>query len=97
MLQDICSNLIATLGSGHICLLGSADIPAEKVFLACAVSEDVVKGQGVQAGKLVGIVAKEVGGGGGGRPTLATAGGKIPGKLDDALSGVPAAVKALMS
>ena len=97
MLQDICSNLIATLGSGHICLLGSADIPAEKVFLACAVSEDVVKGQGVQAGKLVGIVAKEVGGGGGGRPTLATAGGKLPGKLDDALSGVPAAVKALMS
>jgi alanyl-tRNA synthetase len=41
--------------------------------------------QGVHAGKLVGEVAKLVGGGGGGRPNMAQAGGKDPAKLAEAL------------
>jgi alanyl-tRNA synthetase len=55
-----------------------------KVQLIAAVTEDLVK-KGLHAGKLVGQLAKEVGGGGGGKPTMAQAGGKDPAKLADAL------------
>ena len=41
--------------------------------------------KGVHAGKLVGEVAKMVGGGGGGKPTMAQAGGREPAKLQGAL------------
>jgi alanyl-tRNA synthetase len=52
--------------------------------------------RGVQAGKLVGALAKRVGGGGGGRPTLATAGGKNPDGLGDALAAATNEVRALL-
>jgi alanyl-tRNA synthetase len=55
-----------------------------KVQLIAAVTEDLVK-KGLHAGKLVGQVAKVVGGGGGGKPTMAQAGGKEPDKLGAAL------------
>src|SRR5207245_5565413 len=56
----------------------------QKVQLLAAVTEDLVK-KGLHAGKLVGQVAKVVGGGGGGKPTMAQAGGKEPAKLGEAL------------
>ncbi len=56
----------------------------DKVGLLAAATDDLVK-KGVHAGKLVGEVAKLVGGGGGGRPNMAQAGGKEPGKLSEAL------------
>jgi alanyl-tRNA synthetase len=55
-----------------------------KVQLIAAATDDLVK-KGVHAGKLVGQLAKVVGGGGGGKPTLAQAGGKDPAKLGEAL------------
>jgi alanyl-tRNA synthetase len=55
-----------------------------KVGLIAAVTDDLVK-KGASAGKLVGQVAKVVGGGGGGKPALAQAGGKQPEKLPEAL------------
>jgi alanyl-tRNA synthetase len=55
-----------------------------KVQLIAAVTDDLVK-KGMHAGKLVGQVAKVVGGGGGGKPTMALAGGKEPAKLAAAL------------
>jgi alanyl-tRNA synthetase len=55
-----------------------------KVQLIAAVTEDLVK-KGIHAGKLVGQIAKVVGGGGGGRPTMAQAGGKEPARLGEAL------------
>jgi alanyl-tRNA synthetase len=55
-----------------------------KVQLIAAVTDDLVK-KGVHAGKLVGQVAKVIGGGGGGKPTMAQAGGKEPAKLPEAL------------
>jgi alanyl-tRNA synthetase len=55
-----------------------------KVQLLAAVTEDLVK-KGLHAGKLVGQVAKVIGGGGGGKPTMAQAGGKEPEKLSAAL------------
>ena len=87
-LQEICSTLVQELGANHVCVFGSVLADEDKVALACGVSDDVIKSRGVQAGKLIGAIAKEVGGGGGGRPNLATAGGKIPAKLNDALAGV---------
>jgi alanyl-tRNA synthetase len=55
-----------------------------KVQLVAAATDDLVK-KGVHAGKLVGEVAKAVGGKGGGKPNLAQAGGKVPEKLGEAM------------
>jgi alanyl-tRNA synthetase len=49
--------------------------------------------QGLHAGNLVKAVAKEVGGGGGGRPTMAQAGGRDPSRITEALSQVPGLVE----
>jgi len=56
-------------------------------LLIAVVTEDLVK-RGIKAGDLVQFVARQVGGGGGGRPTLAQAGGKDPSKLKEALDSV---------
>jgi alanyl-tRNA synthetase len=56
-------------------------------ILIATVTEDLVA-RGLHAGELVKAVAQPLGGGGGGRPTLAQAGGKDAGKLDEALAGV---------
>jgi alanyl-tRNA synthetase len=55
-----------------------------KVGLLAAVTDDLAQ-KGVHGGKLIGQIAKIVGGGGGGKPTMAQAGGKDPAKLPEAL------------
>lgn len=57
----------------------------EKISLVCAVSDNLIKEKGFSAGKLISEVAKQLGGGGGGRPQLATAGAKDISKLESAL------------
>ena len=52
------------------------------------VSDDLIKEKKIMAGKIVGTLAKIVGGGGGGRPHLATAGGKDITKIDEAVNKV---------
>ena len=56
-----------------------------KVLLIAALSKELVE-RGLSAGDWVKAAAKLVGGGGGGRPDLAQAGGKIPEKLPEALA-----------
>jgi alanyl-tRNA synthetase len=56
--------------------------------LIAAVTEDLIK-EGIHAGDLIKFAAEQVGGGGGGRPALAEAGGKDPNKLKDALASIP--------
>jgi alanyl-tRNA synthetase len=56
--------------------------------LVASVTEDLVK-RGLHAGELVKFVAGFLGGSGGGRPTLAQAGGKDASRLDEALASVP--------
>lgn len=56
-----------------------------KVQMICVVSDDLLQAKKLMAGKLVGQIAKIVGGGGGGRPHLATAGGKDVSQIDEAL------------
>jgi len=69
---------------GSVAILLGAEIDG-KVALLAAVSKDLVK-KGVKAGDCVREAAKAVGGGGGGRPDMAEAGGKDPSKIGDALN-----------
>ena len=57
-----------------------------KVLLFAAVTDDLIKGKTLKAGDIVKTIAPIVGGGGGGRPQMAQAGGKNPDKIDDALA-----------
>jgi alanyl-tRNA synthetase len=54
------------------------------VTLVAGISKQL-QDRGISAGKWIGPVAQAVGGGGGGRPDLAQAGGKEPAKLPEAL------------
>jgi len=71
-----------------ITVLGSKDEDEGKVYLMAAVTPDLIKDKGLKAGALVGQLGRLVGGGGGGQPDLATAGGRSPEKLVDALNKV---------
>ncbi|MDJ0730048.1 MAG: alanine--tRNA ligase [Crocosphaera sp.] len=83
-LQTAAERLQQKLGEGAV-ILGS--IPSEgKVSLVAAFSKKVNKEKQLQAGKFIGQIAKICGGGGGGRPNLAQAGGRDPSKLSEALS-----------
>ncbi len=79
-LRAVADSVRERLGSGVICLGSVRD---GKVSLVSAVSKDLTSR--FNAGKLIQEVAQAVGGGGGGRPDLAQAGGKDPSKLDAAL------------
>jgi alanyl-tRNA synthetase len=68
-----------------VVVLGST--AGEKPFLVAVVTDDLVK-RGLNAGELVRTVAKWIGGSGGGKPTLAQAGGKDPGGMAKALAAV---------
>ena len=59
----------------------------DKVLFVAAVTKDLVE-KGIHAGNMVKIAASIAGGGGGGRPDFAQAGGKNPGKIDEALEAV---------
>ncbi len=71
-----------------ITVLGSKDDSEGKVYLMVSVTEDLIKDKGLKAGALVGQLGRLVGGGGGGQPNLATAGGRQPEKLSEALEKV---------
>ena len=64
-----------------------------KASLLAVVTDDLI-GRGVQAGNVVKAIAQVVGGGGGGRPHLAQAGGKFPEKIGEALARVPDIIRA---
>ncbi len=54
----------------------------QKASIVCVVSDDLIKDKKLSAGKIVGALAKIVDGGGGGKPHLATAGGKSVDKIE---------------
>lgn len=80
-LRNMVDQLKAKLGSGII-VLGA--VQEDKVNLVAAVTPDLTV-KGYHAGKLIKEAAARCGGGGGGRPDMAQAGGKEPAKLPEAL------------
>ena len=84
-LRSMADGLRESLGSG-VGVLG-ADIGGKVSFIA-VVTDDLIKGRGLKAGDIVRGVAQLAGGSGGGKPHLAQAGGRDPGKLDEALAQV---------
>ncbi|MFC7441385.1 alanine--tRNA ligase [Laceyella putida] len=89
-LRSMVDDLRQKVGQGVIVLGSNA---GGKVQIVASVSPDYVKA-GLHAGKLVKEVATLCGGGGGGRPDMAQAGGKQPERLPEALSRVAEFVKA---
>ncbi|MFQ5720117.1 MAG: DHHA1 domain-containing protein, partial [Acidobacteriota bacterium] len=67
----------------------------DRVALLVAVGDDAARR--VSAREIVGRIARTCGGGGGGRPTLAEAGGRRPENLDQALAGSEAAVREILA
>jgi alanyl-tRNA synthetase len=93
-LKSAAETLLQKLGEGAVVLGGSPE--PEKVGFVAAFSPAVVK-QGLQAGKIVGVVAKICGGGGGGRPNFAQAGGRDASQLAAALAAAQAQLTAGLS
>jgi alanyl-tRNA synthetase len=91
-LRTLVDNLKGKLGEGVV-VLGSAQ-PEGKVAMIAGVTPGLVKR--IQAGKLVGAVAKMVGGSGGGKPEIAEAGGKDQGQIDAALKATAGIVGELL-
>lgn len=90
-LRNMADDLKQKVGSAVI-LLGSVN--EGKVNLIAAVTKDLID-KGYHAGKLIKEVATRCGGGGGGRPDMAQAGGKDPEKLDSALQFVDEWIKSI--
>ena len=84
MLREMSDWFRDKLGSGVV-VLGT--VTNDKPLVIATVTDDLVK-RGLHAGKLVKEVAQVMGGGGGGKPTMAQAGGKDVAKLDEALAKV---------
>ncbi|MFN5113099.1 MAG: alanine--tRNA ligase [Ignavibacteria bacterium] len=82
-LGDSLRNALKQQGLGLI-----ASVQDEKISLVCIATDDIAKER--SAGQLVGIIAKKLGGGGGGKPHMATAGAKdikgLEALLNDPLS-----------
>jgi alanyl-tRNA synthetase len=82
-LQAAAERLLQKLGEGAVVLGSSPE--TQKVSLVAAFSPGAIA-KGLNAGKFIGGIAKICGGGGGGRPNLAQAGGRDPSKLPEALA-----------
>ncbi len=85
-LRDKLSSCVVTLGA----------LSEGSPILVTMVTPDLVE-RGLNAGNIARDAAKLMGGGGGGRPEMAQAGGRQPGKLNDALAAVPGLVQAALS
>jgi len=69
----------------------------DKINLVCTVSDNLISDKKISAGNIIRDAAKQLGGGGGGRPQLATAGGKDIEKLDAVLSSTSEEINKLLS
>jgi len=81
--KTLAHNIEKDLGEGVI-LFGIVN--EDKIQLMLLVSNTLVSSNGLHAGNIIRDLAKEVGGGGGGQPFFATAGGKNPAGLDSAIA-----------
>ncbi len=92
-LKDLGAELISLMQSG-VGVLGTVIEAAP--YLVCVVSEDVIAKHKIKAGNIVRELGKQLGGGGGGKPQMATAGGKDAGALNKVISSVYDMIGALL-
>jgi len=97
-LQSAAQGLADQLGDGAAVVLGGLPDPSDltKVILVAAFGKAVIA-QGLKAGQFIGGLAARCGGGGGGRPNLAQAGGKDGEALDAALEAARLELRSAMS
>lgn len=88
-LRNLGDELKNKLGEGVVFLASTKD---DKVSLIAMATDEAVK-KGIHAGNIIKSVASIVGGGGGGRPNMAQAGGKFPEKKKEALDAALAELK----
>jgi alanyl-tRNA synthetase len=93
VLLQLTDKLKAKLGDAVI-VLGSAG--ESRVDLVASVAPALVE-RGVRAGEVIKLAAAEVGGGGGGRDTLARAGGRDPAKLPEAIDAARRAIESALT
>jgi len=91
-LRGLSDSLRDRLGSGVVVLASETE---GKVTVVVSVTKDLTSR--VQAGRIVRELAPIVGGGGGGRPDFAEAGGKDPSKIQDLLKAVPDVLQKLLA
>ena len=92
-LRDLGDELKASVGEkGVIVLASEAD---GKVSLMVMVTDGAIAA-GAHAGNLIKAIAPKVGGGGGGRPNMAQAGGKNPAGIADALAEAKAVLETMV-
>ena len=84
-LRNLGDKLKGEIGSGVVLIVSAQD---DKVNMIAMATDDVIA-KGAHAGNLIKAVASIVGGGGGGRPNMAQAGGKNPAGIDELLAKVP--------
>ena len=88
ILKQLGYESLKRMGNKAVTVLGSRDNEAGKVYLVATVTDDLIAEGSLKAGTLVGALARELGGGGGGQANLATAGGRLPEKLTEVLASV---------
>ena len=91
-LRDLGDQLKEKLGEGVVVIASSCD---GKVNLIAMATDEAQKA-GAHAGNLIKAIAGKVGGGGGGRPNMAQAGGKNPAGIPDAIAEVTVALEAMI-
>lgn len=92
---DEMRNLAEDLREKEQAVIVLSSVNGEKVNFVCASPKSAIE-KGVRAGDVVKEVAKIAGGGGGGRPDMATAGGKNPEKASEAMEAVEGILKNLI-
>ena len=92
-LRDLGDQLKEQLGEGVIVLASSCEGKVNLIVMAT----DAAMKQGAHAGNLIKSIAGKVGGGGGGRPNMAQAGGKNPAGIPDAIAEAKTALEAQLS
>lgn len=92
-LRDLGDQLKEQLGEGVIVLASSCEGKVNLIVMAT----DAAMKQGAHAGNLIKSIAGKVGGGGGGRPNMAQAGGKNPAGILEAIAEAKTALEAQLS
>ena len=85
-LRNLGDKLKGEIGSGVVVIVSAQG--ADKVSVIAMATDDVIA-KGAHAGNLIKALAPIVGGGGGGRPNMAQAGGKNPAGIDELIAKVP--------